>query len=237
MATYYPRNYSAHAPDRATAQRRSRRHRDPWDDLPEIGAKRLLDFGCGSGAYLLRQKARGWNVIGVEPSPDAVRAARRHGLNVIEGTIPGVELPDASFDIITVMAVIGCVSEPLATLRELRRLLAPGGRVILSVHNAGSRAAEFFGPHWQGWDLPRQQTHFTPTSLASLLARAGFDQPEITPRRRTSRWRHSARAKAAATNQLKWKILAASRNLCSALATLYSCGDRCDEIIAITHSP
>jgi SAM-dependent methyltransferase len=234
MHEFYPADYSAHAPSRAATQRPSRRHRDPWDDLPEIGSKRLLDFGCGSGAYLLRQKERGWTVTGVEPSSDAVGAARRQRLNVIEGTIPGVEFPDGAFDVITVMAVIGCVPDPLATLRVLHRLLAPGGRIVFSVHNAGSRAAELFGPHWQGWDLPRQQTHFTSTTLKAMIQTAGFALPTIIPRRRTSRWRASARARAASTGGLNWKLMAASRNLCSALATIYSRGDRCDELIAVS---
>src|SRR5206468_5655669 len=79
----YPREYTAHAADRALRRSARAGDDDVWDRLPEIGQKRLLDVGCGGGAYLLRQRQRGWQVQGVDPSPTAVQAAREHGLDVV----------------------------------------------------------------------------------------------------------------------------------------------------------
>lgn len=232
IGRFYPPSYEAHAPDTSNPARSTRSRRDPWDRLPAIGAKRLLDVGCGSGGYLLRQKSAGWTVFGVEPSADAVRAARGAGLDVVQGVVPGVDFAERRFDCITMLGVIACVPEPLATLRELRRVIAPGGRLIVSEHNAGSAAAALFGPDWQGWDLPRHYSHFTPESLRRMMEHAGFRAVELRGRRRTSRWRHSARRKAAAGG-MRWRALAGSRNLCSLASLLFGRGDRSDEIIVV----
>jgi len=233
LGRFYPAAYSAHAPDRPIQRHYAPRSRDPWDQLPESGRKRLLDVGCGSGAYLLRQRARGWRCVGVEPSPDAVRAARSYGLDVYEGEIPGLVLTEGPFDVIVLMASLGCMSAPLATLRTLRTMLADGGLLIVSAHNAGSNAARVLGEDWQGWDLPRNLNHFTPDTLRRMIELAGFGPVRIQFRRRTSRWRHAARRRAAATGLLRWRLLASSRQLCSLVATLWSRGERSDEVVAL----
>jgi SAM-dependent methyltransferase len=248
IAAFYPADYSAHAADRAergmnaAARANIPSHglqavqsagRDPWDRLPEIGRKRLLDVGCGSGAYLLRQKQAGWQVYGVEPAAAAAEAARRHGLEVVQGVIPGARLPEEPFEIVTMLGVLDHVPAPLATLRELHGRLAEDGRLIVSAPNAASAAAETFRADWPGWDLPRHQNHFTPETLAEMLRRAGFARVELCWKRRTSRWQRGARLRAESTGSRFWRCAAASRNLCSVLAHARSRGERSDEIVAI----
>jgi len=233
LHAFYPPDYSAHASDRAHTQKKHPRGRDPWDVLPEVGQKRLLDVGCGSGAYLLRQQDAGWRVFGVEPSTRAVLAARALGLEVIEGAIPGAKLPQEQFEVITMLGVLDHLPEPAATLRALRGMTAPQGRLIVSVPNAASAAAALFGADWPGWDLPRHQNHFAPMTLRQLIQRAGFDQVRLLWKRRTKRWQEGARLRRAATGALGWKLLARSRTLCSYLAALRSRGERSDEIVAV----
>lgn len=233
LGGFYPPTYAAHAADRAIRQRISRRSRDPWDRLPPMGQKQLLDVGCGSGAFLLRRQREGWNVFGVEPSDEAAEAARMHGLDVATGVIPGIDLTGRQFEVITLLGVLGVVPQPLLTLSTLRPLLVRGGTLIVTAHNTDSAAAGLFGADWQGWDLPRHQNHFTPGTLTSMIERAGFGSIELRWKRRTSRWRHAARRRAAQTGELRWKMMARSRNLCSAAAMAMSRGPRSDEIIAI----
>src|SRR5262249_8349053 len=57
---------------------------------------------------------------------------------------------------------------------EARRLLAPGGKVIVAVPNIDSLQFRWFGAAWYGLDLPRHLTHFTPDTLKAMLQRAGF---------------------------------------------------------------
>ncbi len=55
---------------------------------------KLIDIGCGNGAFLARMRELGWTVAGVEPDPEAVRVAREHfGLSVFQGTLAEAKLP------------------------------------------------------------------------------------------------------------------------------------------------
>ncbi|MBN2562154.1 MAG: class I SAM-dependent methyltransferase [Phycisphaerae bacterium] len=236
LPAYYPKDYAAHVPERAVGQRSNARGRDAWDRLPEIGRKRLLDVGCGSGAYMLRKKVAGWTVYGVDPAEGAVLAARRQGLQVVRGAIPGVALPEREFEVITMLAVLDHVPDPLATVRDLRRRLASGGRLIVSVPNAESAAARLFGADWPGWDLPRHQNHFTAATLTEILRHGGFADVELHWKRRTTRWQRGARLRARSDKTVIWRLLARSRNLCSALARLRSRGTSSDEIVAVART-
>lgn len=230
ITAFYPGHYAAHAPDRATRHRRSRRN--PWDHLPPIGRKRLLDVGCASGAYLLRQQDQGWTVMGIEPSTRAVRAARELGLNVIEGMIPFVDMPEQRFDVITVLSVLDHVPEPLTALRLLREHLESSGRLIVLVPNAASLAARILGAAWAGWDLPRHQNHFTAQTLANMLERAGFKNIHLTGVRRPSRWRHVPLGLDNRTTNSTGRRLARTRLISGVLSSLARWMGQPDEILA-----
>lgn len=233
IGAFYPADYAAHDLDRAAKHAKARRGKDPWDRLPELGKKRLLDVGCGSGAYLMKQERQGWQAFGVDPAADAVAGALQQGMNAVVGTLPGVELPEREFEVITLLGVLDHVSEPLATLRRLYDLCVPNGRLIISVPNAASAAAALFGSDWPGWDLPRHQNHFTPATLTDLIRRAGFERIDLAGKRRTSRWRAGARSRAATTGRPVWRVLARGRILCSILARMRSRDARSDEVIAV----
>ena len=233
LMRFYPDDYSAHRRDRASAQRPGRRGRDPWDRLPVCGRRRLLDVGCGSGAYLLRQQRQGWTAFGVEPSESAAAAARAQGLQVVTGVIPGTVLPERQFEAITVLAALPCIPDPLLTLRTLREMLAPGGTLVVTCHNAGSAAASRFGAAWYGWDLPRGMCHFTAESLTRMLLAADFRDVRLSFRRRSSPWRHAARQCVAQGGGWPWSWMARSRQFCSLVTHVLSRGTRRDEIVAV----
>lgn len=229
MGRHYPSSYAAHAAAGADGRRR---RRDPWDRLVSWGEARLLDVGCGSGGYLARMRDRGWRCVGIEPSAAAMAAARAAGLDVVQGVLPGGEVT-GPFEVAVMLGVVGCVPDPLATLRAIRDLLVPGGQLIVSVHNAASAAAERFGPYWQGWDMPRHYSHFTPVTMRMMLERAGFERIRLSWRRRSSRWRHSARAllrEQRGSRLMEWT--ARSRLVASWMSAVHGRGSRSDEIIA-----
>lgn len=93
--------------------------------------RRLLEVGCASGAVLEAAAARGWSVQGVEYSADAADEARAHGVPVVLGGIADARLPDAAFDVVFLGDVLEHVPDPAATLREVARVLAPGGAFAL----------------------------------------------------------------------------------------------------------
>jgi SAM-dependent methyltransferase len=143
--------------------------------VPYHGRGRLLEVGCGKGAWLDYQRAYGFVVTGVEPSRSAVEVAhRRYHLDVRQGTLEGARFPDRTFDVIHLSHVFEHLPDPAAALDEMHRVLDVDGLVILKLPNVASASARRFGPYWLGLDLPRHLYHFTPGTITALLHRHGF---------------------------------------------------------------
>lgn len=140
----------------------------------------LVEVGCATGGYLVEMRDLGWRVLGIEPSEHAAAAARTHdGLDVRVGTLEDAALPDAVADVVVMRMVLEHVRDPRRTIAEVRRVLKPGGRMLVSVPNAGSVEVRLFGSDWYAWELPRHLSHFTPTTLAILLREGGFARARI----------------------------------------------------------
>jgi SAM-dependent methyltransferase len=94
---------------------------------------RILDVGCGTGANLLLLSKYG-HAEGVDISEDALAFCRARGLNEVR-LGAGEELPyeDGTFDLVTAFDVVEHMDDDLAGLTEMRRVLRPGGRVLLFV--------------------------------------------------------------------------------------------------------
>jgi SAM-dependent methyltransferase len=143
--------------------------------VPYQGQGRLLEVGCGKGAWLDYQRQYGFAVTGVELSRSAVEVAhRRYTLDVRLGTLEEAKLPDRSFDLIYMSHVFEHLPDPAATLDDMRRILDTEGLVILKVPNIASASARRFGAAWLGLDLPRHLYHFSPDTITELLRRHGF---------------------------------------------------------------
>lgn len=142
--------------------------------------RRVLDVGCATGELLLSIRQRGNpHVTGVETSADAVAAARRRGLTVVEGEIGDAGFPDGSFDTVIASHTLEHVANPLTFMREVYRVLSPGGTVILWLPNSASLECRLFGRYWLGYDAPRHLTTFSTGTLGLLLHSAGFRIREI----------------------------------------------------------
>ncbi len=136
---------------------------------------RLLDVGSGSGAFLARMRDLGWDVAGVEPDPEGARFARaRYGLQIHNSTLADAALQENSFDVLTIHHVIEHVSDPVEFLRRCRRVLKPGGRVILVTPNIKSLGHYIFSRFWMPLDPPRHLLLFSPTALGNVVKLAGF---------------------------------------------------------------
>lgn len=135
----------------------------------------LVEVGSATGAYLAEMRDLGWDVAGVELDPAASSTARqRYGVDVRTGTLEQAALPEGCADVVVMRMVLEHLRDPRRTLEEVRRILKPSGRLLVSVPNADSLEARLFGSAWYAWDLPRHLSHFTPGSLAALLREAGF---------------------------------------------------------------
>ena len=156
--------------------------------LPWHGKGRLLDFGCGGGAFLEMMHLQGWRVVGLDVSEEVVGRIRRElDLPAWAGSLPHPELPPGQFDVVTMWQSLEHVHQPLELLKHARDLLAPGGRLVVAVPNVESGPFRWFGAAWFCLELPRHLTHFSPKTLRRMVKAAGF-RVECTRMLRNSDW-------------------------------------------------
>jgi 2-polyprenyl-3-methyl-5-hydroxy-6-metoxy-1,4-benzoquinol methylase len=163
----------------------SRRYPDPLPGVletlykPPRPGQVLLDFGCGSMAFLDRARGLGWETIGVDFLPDIVDSVRRAGHRALllnESMWDAIS--DASIDLIRMNHVIEHLYAPQETIARLRQKLRPGGRLHLATPNAASMTFRLLRRHWFSLECPRHILLFTPRSVRRLLTAAGFGRVE-----------------------------------------------------------
>ena len=136
---------------------------------------RVLDIGCGDGKLLVALAARGFTGTGVElNSRVQERLPPGSDVQVCVGTLAQAAFPDASFRVVVLRHVLEHLRDPLAVLTEVRRIIEPGGGLVIAVPNLASWQARLTRDRWFHLDLPRHLFHFTPQALAIALARTGF---------------------------------------------------------------
>jgi ubiquinone/menaquinone biosynthesis C-methylase UbiE len=140
--------------------------------------RQLLDVGSGAGVFLEAAKQYGgWQLHGLEPNARAAQVTQeRTGIPIFNGTLEAAAYPAQSFDAITMWDVLEHLHDPVASLRELQRLLKPGGAVFIRVPNAASYTRMLAGRYWAGYDLPRHMTVFSPATLQRALLTSGFGE-------------------------------------------------------------
>jgi SAM-dependent methyltransferase len=113
-------------------------HLEPRPDLI------LLDVGCGHGAQHPRLKQQRTRIVGVDLSPGMLREAanqartRRLHVHLARGDATQLPFPDTSVDRIMCNHMLYHVPDPVAALREMRRVLVPGGRIVIGTNAADS---------------------------------------------------------------------------------------------------
>jgi 2-polyprenyl-3-methyl-5-hydroxy-6-metoxy-1,4-benzoquinol methylase len=141
----------------------------------------ILDYGCGTGAFLKVMKDAGWAATALEPDPLARQNASR--LHHIQAESPDHlrSLPDASFDVITLWHVLEHVHDLQETLDHLSRVLKTNGMMYIAVPNHKSSDALHYGGSWAAWDVPRHLYHFSPDSIRALMERKGLTVSHTLP--------------------------------------------------------
>jgi SAM-dependent methyltransferase len=138
---------------------------------------RVLDVGCGHGAWLATMRRWGFDCVGCEPDPIAVRAASASGLNVVQSDLLGAGFCDGEFDVVRFSNVLEHVHNPTAVLAEACRVTKPGGIVVIVAPNHESLVAQAFR---QVEDVPRHLFSFAPRTLRRYFDKVGLTMLECT---------------------------------------------------------
>lgn len=140
-------------------------------DLP-VG--KLLDIGCGVGDFLHVAENKGWQCTGVEPSEEAREIARQRIKGDLLYSEDLEQLPDQSFDLITMWHVLEHVDDLKWQVAQLQRLIKPEGRIVIAVPNYRSYDGRFYNAYWAAYDVPRHLNHFNKTVITKIFKTSGL---------------------------------------------------------------
>lgn len=140
---------------------------------------RILDIGCGRGDFLALMAERGWTGTGLEVDERVEGLAARSGLDLRAGQLGDVSLEESEFDALTFWHVFEHIKRPRAALAEARRVLKPGGLLVVAVPNIESLQARLTGRHWFHIDPPYHMYHYSTENLERLIEDSGFDVLDV----------------------------------------------------------
>lgn len=147
---------------------------------PEKG--RLLEIGCGNGEFLSLAETAGWQVTGVEYSAVACETARSRVKNgaVICGELKAANLPGDQFDLCVISDVLEHIRSPLDFLREIHRVLQPGGTLFVATPSMDSWSARFLRQKWMEFKA-EHLVYFDQQTLQTALFKTGFREVIVRP--------------------------------------------------------
>lgn len=166
------------------ASRRIRKSRSQiLDILNHTQPGPLLDVGCSLGYTLKAAMGLGLPAVGVDISEHAVALCREQGLAAEIGTLNEMPFGDGSFQLAVMKHVLEHTPRPREALREIRRIVRPGGGVLIAVPHAGylkarltPSASRFFRPDVAGRE---HYVYYTPATLSRLLREEDFEPVQV----------------------------------------------------------
>lgn len=141
----------------------------------------ILDVGAGTGAFLNKMESSGWNVTGIEPDKTARKNAKEFYNLSLSPAEQFYNLPQQSFDAITMWHALEHVHELHPYVDQLNKLLKPNGVVFIAVPNYTCYDAKVYKENWAAYDVPRHLYHFSPASMKKLLTQHGLNVIRIKP--------------------------------------------------------
>lgn len=141
----------------------------------------LLDIGCGIGDFLLYAKEHNCNITGIEPDADARKIAEKKLNTKVLQTDELKNIPDQSFDAITMWHVLEHVPDIRTEICHLERLLKKEAVLILALPNYKSYDAEYYKDKWAAYDVPRHLHHFSQTSIKNIFENSNLELIDTKP--------------------------------------------------------
>lgn len=143
------------------------------------GANRLLEVGFGAGSFLQAAARGAWDVEGVEISKTACDHSRAAGFKTFCGELSQARYPDGTFDVVIASELLEHVPDPSSILREVARIVRPGGLFWATTPNAKGLSARLLGLEWSVLSPPEHLHLFSRSGLKGLLLDVGFRRVEI----------------------------------------------------------
>lgn len=177
--TQRARDYAAHRPSYPAAL-------EEW--LRSLGPGDAVDLGCGTGIFSRLLASAGWRVTGVEPNA-AMASLAQEDFSPVPGTAESTGLPEACADLVTAAQAFHWF-DPVASRREMERLLRPGGKILLvwntreTGNSWGEAYEDLLRRHWppgepvshhRDWDLRRLEEWFLPRRMEHRA----FPNPQV----------------------------------------------------------
>lgn len=140
---------------------------------------RLLDVGCGAGAFLSRADKTEWEVEAVEVSRSSVEIVREKGLKVFHGTLDEANYPDDHFDVVVSIEVIEHIPDPEPVIKEISRILRPGGLFWGTTPHGRGISSKIIGTDWSVICPPSHLQLFSVSGMTEMFKRCGFSEVKI----------------------------------------------------------
>lgn len=147
--------------------------------IGRIGKKankgRIFDIGASVGQFLSVARDCGWDVSGLEISATAAALAKeRFGLDIHVGSLDDTQLPENSFDVVTLWHVFEHLPDPKRSIDNIRSALLENGLLVMELPNIGSLEALRGGVKWK-YLIPHEHLcHYTPDTITRLLETSGL---------------------------------------------------------------
>jgi SAM-dependent methyltransferase len=140
---------------------------------------RLLDVGCGAGTIMQVARRAGWEAAGVEVSATAAEHNRAEGFEVFNGELAEARYSEGRFDVVVLSEVLEHVAEPRELLREVLRVMRPGGLLWATTPNGRGFSARALGLKWSAVSPPEHLHLFSRGAIESLLTETGFVRARV----------------------------------------------------------
>lgn len=136
---------------------------------------KLLDVGCNIGFFLKVARDEGFETTGVELNKESAAYGREQfGLDIRSDYLENIAFKEGRFDVVTLFDVLEHVPDMTSFLKEVHRLLKPGGLLTVQLPNIASLMADLTRSHWSWLTPPDHLYHFTPETVTRLLEQHGF---------------------------------------------------------------
>ena len=140
-----------------------------------LEGKKILDIGSATGLLLRYFKDLKMQELGIEVCKESAEFAKKNfDVNVINDTLENAKLPDNYFDIIHFSHLIEHLKDPKEFLKEVRRILIPGGSIIVTTPRLDSPAFYLYTKDWRS-AIPDHLVLFTKKTLIKILKEVGFE--------------------------------------------------------------